>query len=59
MKKGIVIDLNELSRQQEALMNSNIDEDSKEGLLNLTSAILDLAKDNSKKEKIGMVLAEE
>lgn len=56
MKNEIVIDLDELSKQQDAIINSNIDESNKEGLLNLISTILDLAEDYSQKEKVAMVM---
>ena len=56
MKNEIVIDLNELSNQQNAIMNSNIDESNKEGLLNLISTIQDLAEDYSQEKEVTMVM---
>lgn len=56
MKNEIVIDLNELCKQQNAIMNSNIDEINKEGLLNLISTIQDLAEDYSQEKEVTFVI---
>jgi len=56
MKNAIVINLEELEKQQDAITNSNIDENNKEALLNLTSLILDMAVDHSQEKEVTLVM---
>jgi len=56
MKNIINFDLELLSKQQDAINESNLDKDNKEGLNNLISTILDIAKDNNQKGNVEFVM---
>ena len=56
MKNEIVIGLDDLSKQQDAITDSNLETDIKEGLGNLFSTILDMAEGYSQEKEVTMVM---
>ncbi len=55
----ITIDLNLLSSQSDSISNSGLDEEAKEGILNMFSAIMDIAEEHGIREEAKFVLVED
>jgi soluble cytochrome b562 len=56
MSNTILLDLNLLSEQQDKVNNSDIDKDTKEGLNEMFSTILDMAEDYKQEGEIRFVM---